>query len=520
MQNSYDFNASFRQRLANLRHEPKKAAMVAVLILFAASGLVMLQQSSAASYAVVLEAENGMPAGNSDSVNNPAGASGSSILFGKTDSPPPGPGGTASFPLKVSSNKRFLVGQNDVPFLMVGDTAWNLTSKLSDSEITQYLDARKNQGFNTILTSLMDISAASISSTSNDAGTNLGSFNSPNGAYFDHIVKVLQMAKDRGMQLMLVPAWSQHAAKDSSYTTSTAASWGTFAANKFKNSDNLIWMLGGDWGGESEPEGKCPLQPQIQAMATSIQAVNNRQLITVHPGIDQSSNDCYKDESWLGFSGSYWDFDYNTVASVYQNVLIDYNTTPTRPAVNVETCYEGPWDEAPDDNCTAYWSRIQSAAQILAGGLGFTYGANGTYDMRGAEGVTWQQAISSKGGTSQGYIAKAFNTRQFQNLIPDQTNVVVTAGKGNPTDLDYASAARAADGTLVMAYIPVSKTLTVDMSKLSASATARWYDPTNGQYKPITGSPFANSGSKQFVAPGNNSLGDGDWILIIETNPI
>lgn len=479
-------------------------------------GLVALRYSGAAGFNVSVEAEAGAKTANVSAGPTAGASGGASVKFGGGTTP----GGVATYPLKVSANKRYLVGSNDVPFFMIGDTAWNMTAKLNDSELAQYLDARKNQGFNTILTSLMDISKGSIGGTSNRAGTNLGSFNSPNGAYFDYIVKVLQMAKDRGMQLMLVPAWSQHAAKDGSYTTSTAASWGTFAANKFKNSDNLIWMLGGDWGGDSEPEGKCPLQSQIKAMANSIQAVNNRQLITVHPGINQSSNDCYKDESWLGFSGSYWDFDYYNISSVYRNVLIDYNTTPTRPAVNVETCYEGPWDEAPDDNCTALWSRIQSAHQVLAGGLGFTYGANGTYDMRGAEGVSWQQAINSRGGVAQGNIAKAFSTRQFYNLVPDQNNTVVTAGKGNTSDLNYAAAGRTADGTLVMVYTPNAKTLTVDMSKLAGSATARWYDPINGQYKPISGSPFANSGSRQFTTPGNNSEGAADWLLIIETNPV
>jgi hypothetical protein len=70
-----------------------------------------------------------------------------------------------------------------------------------------------------------------------------------------------------------------------------------------------------------------------------------------------------------------------------------------------------------------------------------------------------------------------------------------------------------------MAYMPTSRTLTVDMSKLSGPAVAHWYDPANSTYLPITGSPFANSGSRTFTPSGNNSDGDGDWILVLETNP-
>jgi hypothetical protein len=57
------------------------------------------------------------------------------------------------------------------------------------------------------------------------------------------------------------------------------------------------------------------------------------------------------------------------------------------------------------------------------------------------------------------------------------------------------------------------------MSKLAGLTTARWYDPTNGKYVKVSGSPFANSGNRQFTPPGGNSAGDGDWILVLEATP-
>src|SRR5207342_54677 len=82
---------------------------------------------------------------------------------------------------------------------------------------------------------------------------------------------------------------------------------------------------------------------------------------------------------------------------------------------------------------------------------------------------------------------------------------------GSITTSTCATAARTSDRSLVMAYLPTIRTITVDMSKLASIATARWYDPTNGQYAAIDGSPFANAGSKKFTPPGHNSSGDGDW---------
>ena len=54
---------------------------------------------------------------------------------------------------------------------------------------------------------------------------------------------------------------------------------------------------------------------------------------------------------------------------------------------------------------------------------------------------------------------------------------------------------------------------------LAAQAIARWYDPSRGTYRQIAGSPFANRGKRNFTPPGNNADGDGDWILILETEP-
>jgi hypothetical protein len=84
---------------------------------------------------------------------------------------------------------------------------------------------------------------------------------------------------------------------------------------------------------------------------------------------------------------------------------------------------------------------------------------------------------------------------------------------------DYVTAARTPDGSLVMAFLPTRRPVTLDMTQLRAPATARWYDPSNGAFKAIEGSPLPNAGQRKFIPPGNNADGDGDWLLVLETNP-
>src|SRR5262249_44447656 len=119
-----------------------------------------------------------------------------------------------------------------------------------------------------------------------------------------------------------------------------------------------------------------------------------------------------------------------------------------------------------------------------------------------------------------------FQSRRWYDLIPDQTHSVVTAGYGTFSNSgalgenDYLTAARTPDGALVIAYMPTLRTITVDMSQLAAPGVASWYDPSNGTFTAIAGSPLANTGSRDLTPPGNNAAGDGDWVLVLAAGSV
>ena len=71
----------------------------------------------------------------------------------------------------------------------------------------------------------------------------------------------------------------------------------------------------------------------------------------------------------------------------------------------------------------------------------------------------------------------------------------------------------------MVAYLPPAHTgtITVDMAAMSGPAQARWFDPTSGELKAVTGAPFANHGQREFATPGRNAAGDVDWVLLLET---
>src|SRR5208283_5223946 len=54
-----------------------------------------------------------------------------------------------AFPLQLSANHRYLVDQNNLPFLMVGDSPQGLMGRLTEKQIDEYFADREAHGFNT-----------------------------------------------------------------------------------------------------------------------------------------------------------------------------------------------------------------------------------------------------------------------------------------------------------------------------------------------------------------------------------
>ena len=63
--------------------------------------------------------------------------------------PSPRPPG-ADYPLKVSANRRYLVDQQDVPFLMMGDSPQALIANVSEVEADAYFADREANDFNAV----------------------------------------------------------------------------------------------------------------------------------------------------------------------------------------------------------------------------------------------------------------------------------------------------------------------------------------------------------------------------------
>ena len=73
---------------------------------------------------------------------------------GRTNSDVPkdssGTAPTPAYPLKLSANHRYLLGQNDIPFLIVGDSPQGLMAHLTEEQANHYFANRQSHEFNTL----------------------------------------------------------------------------------------------------------------------------------------------------------------------------------------------------------------------------------------------------------------------------------------------------------------------------------------------------------------------------------
>jgi hypothetical protein len=423
--------------------------------------------------------------------------------------------GKPIYPLKRSPDGRRLVDQHDVPFLLTGDSPQALIANLSETEAATYLAIRQAQGFNTVWINLLcDTYTGCRGDGSTYDGilpfTTPGDLSTPNPAYFRRADDMIRLAAQHGMVVFLDPietgGWldvlrGNGVAKDRAY--------GSYLGNRYKNFPNIVWMSGNDfqsWRTASDDAA-------AQAIAQGIAAVDRNHLQTVE--LDGPLSESLQDPTWapiIGLDAAY------TYFPTYAEVLQAYNHG-TMPVFMVEANYED--EHNYDDQGSPLILRRQEYWTMLSGATGQIYGNHYVWPFSKG----WQSNLNTPAVRQLQYCMSLFSSRQWYNLVPDQSHRVVTAGYGtfngggNLIGNDYATAARTPDGSLTIVYLPTRRTITVDMSRLAGPARARWYDPTSGTSSAVAGAPFADRGSRLFTPPGNNSAGDGDWVLVLEATP-
>jgi hypothetical protein len=249
--------------------------------------------------------------------------------------------------LRVSDNKRYLVKTDGTPFFYLGDTAWELFHRLNREQADQYLRNRANKGFTVIqavalaeLNGLRDPNPYGHLPLLNEDPTQ------PNEDYFKHVDYIINKAGELGLYIGLLPTWGDKVFKHTwgegpeIFNPANARIFGQYIGNRYKNKQNIIWILGGD---------RNPRQDQDlaiwRAMAEGITAgagegKPDKVLITFHPQpkSDGGSSTWFHQEAWLDFN--MFQTGHCKDTPTYAKITHDYRLAGTKPTMDGEPLYE------------------------------------------------------------------------------------------------------------------------------------------------------------------------------------
>lgn len=470
--------------------------------------------------------------------------------------------GSNVFPLAASSDARYLVGADAAPRPILGRTSWQIISATA-ATYQSYLTDTVAKGFNAIemnaiyhwpgssmngitgaptppvagngslpFTNRLDGAAFTGALTYSNINTQAPDFSTPNETYWVYLDTLLNYCASQGILVLMFPSYVGYNATDQGWMAEMVANgatkmqtYGAFIANRYKTYKNIVWMLGGDKG--TAPNLFTTAEKAVeQAMITGIQSVTG-QLSTNFSaewegstigggsiGTDQADfggiitlNGAY---SWVGQTATYG--------------RLGYARSPTIPAYYME----GPYDEEGPDGNNFNPNAVQPVRRFnwqgwLSSIAGYVTGNGFVWPFGSAH-----ASHLNTPGAQQCAILNAFiKSINWYRLVPSGLGTIgtlVTAGGGTIDATTYVAAAASPLGELLVAYVGPGHTgtVTIDMTKVNGSITARWFDPTNGNYTAI--GTFANTGTRAFTIPGANSVGANDWVLrldgtVIDTIP-
>jgi hypothetical protein len=433
-----------------------------------------------------------------------------------------GAGGTTGdpFPLTISSNKRTFVDHTGKPFLVAGDTPWELIQNLNDADLDVYLNDRASRGINAVLIELIEHKFTPHSPRWADAAgnvpfSNVNDFTTVNAAYFDRAHSVVDKARAHGILVFMTPAYIGYGCGDEGWCAEMRANgvakltqYGQFVGDRFKDLPNIVWVEGGDY---LPPSSGSPSDLDlVSAVASGVIAGDGgAHFHTAHWDRGHSSSEG-PSVPWLDI-----DATYTGGSATLGDTLSDFGRDrDVRPSFLIEGYYEF------EHSVTGATLRLQMYGSVLGGSTGFLFGSDpGWYLGTPGDGnpgwsfrdpgtpISWKAALDSAGARYVTRAKQILEARAWSTLSPDTSHAIMTAG------YDNAVLATSADHRLAVAYFTGNASATIAFSTFPGAVTATWVDPVSGATSAVSGSPFANNGSTSLKPPAANSEGGADWVL-------
>ena len=450
----------------------------------------------------------------------------------------------AAFPAQVSDDKRHLVDQRGKPFPILGRTAWFIISQ-PEKGYQKFVENTLAHGHNAIefavithwptgnhapfngegeLPFLKRLNGSDWDGklTYHSLSQEAPDLTSTNEKYWRFVDRFLAYCEAKGLLVFMFPAYVGYNGEEQGWMKELVAngkekSWayGAWIANRYRGQKNIVWMLLGDMGIFND-EQKMAEQALIDGLKSVKNQHSTQYTAESYSGENAADNVQFGHEMTL--NGVYtWELK---VPVPYLGRK-GYAHEPPMPAFLLEEPYdeEGPDGNNYNPNATQpvrrfqWWGWLSTIAGYISG--------NG-YVWPFIDPV-WQQHLETQGAQDMMRLNQFIKSVEWWKLVPAGLNGMknIIAGPANiDTAASYVSAAAARDGSFLVAYIPPAHkgNVKVDLSVLDKPGFAYWFDPTDGRYIPVEGSPVSNTFIREFIPPEKNHAGESDWVLLVTTS--
>jgi len=417
--------------------------------------------------------------------------------------------------LKVSSNKRYMVYNDETPFFWLGDTHWQMSDYERDGECN-YGDNCGSQ-FRHVVKDRM-AKGFTVYQTYPDAGVNDGGGNAHIAnwwstkynrldpvafqKYFDPKMEYLA---DNGFVIAL--GCGVHWLSTESVGLTGMKMLAKYMVARY-GAYPVVWITGQE----------VDIKPEEQAIWKEVAKTIDSNDGYKHPLTGHMSPTKYTwgDETWhtwFAVQGGHGTTRTYCSQALYKGY---FNYLPTQPFLESEAKYEdvdcGGLNDATDERIAAYKS-------IQCGSLGFTYGVSGIWAMKWDTKIAgwdsyskypWYVGVDAPGSTYMKYLKQFYTSFAWENLVPRFSDPVWCSFVNPETSVLSSTP----DAERFVLYFYNTSLTTGTLKNLTDSKIycARWFDPATG--KSILISDAIRSSGGNYTIPQKPDT--NDWLLLVE----
>ena len=157
--------------------------------------------------------------------------------------------------LRVSKDGRHLETASGKTFLWMADTDWTMPMKRKWDDVIYFMDKRIQQGFTVLQIVALDPEMDhQMRTPCGEPALFEYDLSRRNERYFEYLDWIIDTADQKGLYVMLLPAWGQLVVGEDwggetyekTVTAENAYEYGNWIGQRYKDRENIIWCLGGD----------------------------------------------------------------------------------------------------------------------------------------------------------------------------------------------------------------------------------------------------------------------------------